>query len=78
MVGSESGDVTKYTKEYCGLFNKAGVQPKQKISKFVITEDAMLPPGTPLFAQHFNVGQYVDVHGKTIDHGFEGRRVSYD
>ena len=71
-VGAESGDVTKFTKEYCGLFAKAGVQPKLKISKFVITEDAMLPPGTPLYAQHFKVGQCVDVFGKTIDHGFEG------
>lgn len=32
----------------------------------------MLPPGTPLYAQHFMIGQRVDVHGKTIDHGFEG------
>ena len=71
-VGAESGDVTKFTKEYCGLFAKAGVQPKLKISKFVISEDAMLPPGTPLCAQHFRVGQFVDVFGKTVDHGFEG------
>ncbi|KAK4336931.1 hypothetical protein RND71_043973 [Anisodus tanguticus] len=72
VVGAESGDVTKYTSEYCGLFSKAGVQPKQKLSKFVITEDAMLPPGTPLNAMHFQIGQHVDVFGKTIDYGFEG------
>jgi len=72
VVGSESGDVTRYTKEYCSLFDKAGVPPKQKITKMVITEDAMLPPGTPLSVQHFKIGQYVDVFGKTIDRNFQG------
>ena len=72
VVGAETGDVTKYTSNYCGLFSAAGVPPKQKITKMVITEDAMLPPGTPLYAQHFKIGQYVDVFGKTIDHNFEG------
>ncbi|CAG2181271.1 unnamed protein product, partial [Oppiella nova] len=28
--------------------------------------------GTPLLASHFRVGDYVDVWGKTIDHGFQG------
>lgn len=72
VVGAESGDVTRYTKEYVGLFNRAGVPPKQKITKMVITEDAMLPPGTPLYAQHFKIGQRVDVWGKSIDRGFQG------
>ena len=71
-VGAQSGDITRYTRAYAGLFAKAGVQPKQKISKFVITEDAMLPPGTPLYAQHFMIGQCCDLFGVSIDHGFEG------
>jgi large subunit ribosomal protein L3 len=72
VIGAESGDITKFTNEYSGLFKRAGVLPKNKISKFLVTEDALLPPGTPLFAQHFKIGQYVDVFGKSIDRGFEG------
>lgn len=71
-VGADSGDPTRYTASYCGLFKKAGVLPKRKLAKFVITEDAALPAGTPLTVNHFQVGQYVDVFGRTIDRGFEG------
>ena len=71
-VGAESCDPTRFTSSYLGLFNKAGVMPKRKLAKFVITEDAALPPGTPLHVCHFQVGQYVDVFGRTIDRGFEG------
>jgi len=37
-----------------------------------VTPNARLTPGTPLLASHFRVGDYVDVWGKTIDHGFQG------
>ena len=41
--------------------------PKKRLSRFIVTPDAVLPPGTPLTAGHFVVGQAVDVRGKTYD-----------
>ena len=37
-----------------------------------VTEDALLPVGTPLTAAHFVPGQEVDVSGLTRGHGFAG------
>ena len=36
------------------------------------SQDALLPPGTPLSAAHFRAGQYVAVQGTTIGKGFQG------
>ncbi|KAK7868290.1 hypothetical protein R5R35_013882 [Gryllus longicercus] len=72
LVGAESTDPQKFTKEYCGLFSKSGVMPKKILARFLVTPDAAIQPGTPLLASHFRVGDYVDVRGKTIDRGFQG------
>ena len=39
--------------------------PKKILARFLITPDAALPPCTALTANHFDVGQFVDVYGKT-------------
>ena len=72
VVGAESADPRKFTAAYRGLFNEAGIMPKNKITKFYVTPNAKLTPGTPLLATHFRVGDYVSVWGKTIDHNFQG------
>ncbi len=72
MVGAQSADPQIFTKEYCGLFQEAGILPKVKLHRFAITPNAYLMPGTPLYANHFEVGQFVDVIGKTIERGFQG------
>ncbi|XP_023240348.1 39S ribosomal protein L3, mitochondrial-like [Centruroides sculpturatus] len=72
IVGAESVDPQRFSAEYIGLFNEAGVMPKRKLTKFYITPNAALQPGTPLYATHFRPGDYVDVWGKTIGHGFQG------
>jgi large subunit ribosomal protein L3 len=51
------------------LFKNSGVPPKRKITKFMITPNAALKPGTPLHAAHFRVGDYVDVGA----HAYVGR-----
>lgn len=53
-------------------FRDAGVPPKQKVSSFSVSDNAILKPGTPLYAAHFRPGQYVDVTAKTIGKGFQG------
>lgn len=72
VVGAEATNPVKFTKMYCNLFAEAGVMPKKRLARFIVTPDAALPPGTPLSAGHFVVGQAVDVYGKTIDYGFQG------
>lgn len=65
LIGAESTDPSLLTKDYCGIFKDSGVMPKKLLARFFISPDAILPPGTPINAMHFQVGNYVDVRGKT-------------
>lgn len=65
LLGAEATDPSLFTKEYCGLFKHAGVMPKKILARFFISPEAVLPPGTPLSVLHFQVGNFVDVRGKT-------------
>ncbi|XP_072389398.1 large ribosomal subunit protein uL3m [Diabrotica undecimpunctata] len=72
LLGAEGADPSKFTKEYCGLFKESGVIPKQVLARFFVSPDAVLPLGTLISAMHFQVGNAIDVRGKTIDRGFQG------
>lgn len=72
VVGAQSSDPQKFTRNYTKMFQEANVLPKAKITTMLCTEDALMKPGTPLTVRHFRVGDYVDVHGKTRDYGFQG------
>ncbi|KAK7055018.1 54S ribosomal protein L3 [Halocaridina rubra] len=72
VVGADSLDPRQVTKEFHSLFSESGILPKKKVTKFLITPDAKLSPGTPLYASHFRPGDYVDIYGVTIDRGFQG------
>ncbi|XP_015788708.1 39S ribosomal protein L3, mitochondrial [Tetranychus urticae] len=72
IIGAESDHFIKYSAGYAGLFVEAGLPPKKKLTKVPITDDALLPPGTPLYATHFRPGDWVDIFGLTIEHGFQG------
>lgn len=72
VVGAENADPRAYPAAYRGLFEKANLPPKTRLTRFFITPNAKLAPGTPLHVNHFRVGDYVDVWGKTRDHGFQG------
>ncbi|XP_074600181.1 mitochondrial ribosomal protein L3 [Brevipalpus obovatus] len=78
IIGAEGAPIMKYSSAYAGLFNEAGTLPKRKITKMVISDDAILPPGTPLYAAHFRPGNFVDCFGRTIDHGFQGVMTRWD
>jgi large subunit ribosomal protein L3 len=55
-----------------GHFGKAEVEPKRKLAEFRVAEDALLPVGAQISADHFIAGQFVDVSGVTIGKGFAG------
>lgn len=65
VVGSETIDPCTVTKDYSNLFDKVGMLPKKFLCRFMVSPEAALPTGTPLYATHFRVGDYLDVRAKT-------------
>ncbi|AHJ64960.1 50S ribosomal protein L3 [Granulibacter bethesdensis] len=55
-----------------GHFARVKVEPKKKLVEFRVAEDAILEPGATLSAEHFLVGQKVDVTGTSKGKGFAG------
>lgn len=54
-------------------FAKAEVELKQRVAEFRLeSEDALLPVGATIGADHFVAGQYVDITGQTQGKGFAG------
>lgn len=72
VVGAESTDPQMFRKEYYNLFKDSGVMPKRTLMRFMISPEAALQPGTPLYATHFRPDDIIDIRGKTIDRGFQG------
>ncbi|XP_044311820.1 39S ribosomal protein L3, mitochondrial [Varanus komodoensis] len=54
------------------LYRETGIPPKQKVTTFQVSPNALIKPGTPLYAAHFRPGQFVDVTAKSIGKGFQG------
>jgi large subunit ribosomal protein L3 len=55
-----------------GHFAVAKVEPKRRLAEFRVSDDAVIPVGAEITADHFVVGQYVDVTGTSIGKGFAG------
>jgi large subunit ribosomal protein L3 len=55
-----------------GSFGKIKMEPKRKVAEFRVTEDALIPVGAEITADHFVIGQFVDVCGTSIGKGFAG------
>src|SRR3974390_2542323 len=55
-----------------GQFAVAKVEPKRKVTEFRVSEDALIPVGAEIQADHFVVGQFVDVTGTSVGKGFAG------
>ena len=53
-------------------FARASVEPKMKLAEFRVGEDSVIPVGAEILADHFVVGQFVDVSGTTLGKGFAG------
>jgi large subunit ribosomal protein L3 len=55
-----------------GQFAKALVEPKRKVTEFIVSDDNLIEVGAELTADHFLAGQKVDIQGTTIGKGFAG------
>jgi large subunit ribosomal protein L3 len=72
QLGSGTRKVRNVSKAERGHFAAAKVEPKRKLAEFRVEESELIPVGAEITADHFVVGQYVDVTGTSIGKGFAG------
>jgi large subunit ribosomal protein L3 len=72
QLGAGSRKVKNVTKAQRGHFAKAEVEPKAKVAEFRVPAEALVEVGAELTADHFVVGQRVDVVGTSKGKGFAG------
>jgi large subunit ribosomal protein L3 len=72
QLGVGKAKVKNVTQPMRGHYAKAKIEPKQKLVEFRVSADALVEVGAELSAEHFVVGQFVDVTGTSIGRGFSG------
>jgi large subunit ribosomal protein L3 len=72
QLGWGTAKVKNVSEPNKGHFAAAKVEPKQKLVEFRVSQDALIETGATLSADHFLVGQKVDVCGITKGKGFAG------
>jgi large subunit ribosomal protein L3 len=72
QLGVGKAKVKNVTQPMRGHYAKAKIEPKQKLVEFRVSADALIDVGAELSAEHFIAGQFVDVTGTSIGHGFSG------
>src|ERR1700731_86435 len=72
QLGAGARKVKNMSKAERGHFAVAKVEPKRKLAEFRVGESELIPVGAEITADHFVVGQYVDVTGTSIGKGFAG------
>jgi large subunit ribosomal protein L3 len=72
QLGAGARKVQRTTKANRGNFSVAKVEPKRKLAEFRVDDDALIPVGAEIIADHFIVGQYVDVTGTSTGKGWAG------
>jgi|SRR5581483_3099223 len=72
QLGAGSRKVKNTPKALRGHFAKSSVEPKRTLAEFRVSPDNLIEVGAELTADHFVVGQFVDVTGTSIGKGFQG------
>ena len=72
QLGIGNVKVKNVTKALRGHYAKNKVEPRHKLAEFRVSKDALLQPGQLLSAEHFVVGQFVDVAATSKGKGFAG------
>ncbi|SLN38691.1 50S ribosomal protein L3 [Pseudoruegeria aquimaris] len=72
QLGAGSAKAKRTSKAMRGHFAKANVAPKRKIAEFRVSEENLIAIGEEISADHYVVGQKVDVSGTSIGKGFAG------
>jgi large subunit ribosomal protein L3 len=72
QLGSGTAKVKNVSKAERGHFAIAKVEPKREVVEFRVDEASLLPVGAEITADHFVIGQFVDVSGISTGKGFAG------
>ncbi|MCI0466141.1 MAG: 50S ribosomal protein L3 [Beijerinckiaceae bacterium] len=72
QLGIGRAKVKNVSKAERGRFAVAKVEPKLKLAEFRVEEESLLPVGAEITADHFVIGQFVDVTGTSTGKGFAG------
>jgi large subunit ribosomal protein L3 len=72
QLGAVAAKPKNVTKPMRGHFAATNVEPKRKVVEFRVSPENLLDVGAELTAEHFVIGQYVDVSGTSIGKGFAG------
>jgi large subunit ribosomal protein L3 len=72
QLGAGARKVQRANKADRGHFAVAKVEPKRKLAEFRVDDNALIPVGAEITADHFLVGQYVDVTGTSTGKGWAG------
>src|SRR5271154_5090221 len=72
QLGVGKAKVKNVSKAERGRFAVAHVEPKMRLAEFRVAEDKLIPVGAEITADHFAIGQHVDVTGVTLGKGFAG------
>jgi large subunit ribosomal protein L3 len=72
QLGAGSRKPKNVSKAERGHFAVAKVEPKREMVEFRVNDDGLIPVGAEITADHFVVGQFVDVTGTSIGKGYAG------
>jgi len=72
QLGIGRAKVKNVSKAERGRFAVAQIEPKLKLAEFRVPDDRLIPVGAEITADHFVIGQFVDVTGTSIGKGFAG------
>src|SRR5262252_3680646 len=72
QLGAGSRKVKNVSKAERGRFAVAKVEPKRRLAEFRVDAEGLIPIGAEITADHFVVGQFVDVTGTSTGKGFAG------
>ncbi len=72
QLGVGTAKSSKLTRAERGHFAQNKIEPKKCLREMRVTEDHLLPIGTSLTVDHFQVGAWVDVSALAIGKGFAG------
>jgi len=72
VLGAVLQKPSKISKSMKAVFANAKVEPRAILKEFRVSASNMLEVGTEINPNHYKIGQYVDVSGKSIGKGFAG------
>lgn len=77
QIGAGKAKIKNLSKAVLGHFKKSNVEPKKTLQEFRVSDDCVLSVGDKIGANHFVVGQYVDIAGVSVGKGFAGVMKKY-